>query len=531
MERLAGYTRIDPETRNREGTASVDWIFEEIDMSRSRFRPSVLVHVLTLALLLLGNACGSKPGESTEAAKPAAPKEVPITTSSAEARDLYLQGRDRLEKLKLTDANALFRSATDKDPDFALAWLGVANSATTANEFFEGLGKAVGAAGKASEGEQHVIRAVEAGTRSEPAAQLDHLTKLAAAYPEDPRVHQQLGAYHFGNQDYEKAIGHYERAVALDPSFTTPYNQLGYAERFLGRYEAAEKAFRKNIELIPDEANPYDSLAELLMKMGRFDESIAQYEKALAIDPKFASAYIGIAHDQAFQGKTAEALATLEKLEVVARNDGERRQALFWEIAVHLYAGKTKEALATLGEMRAVAEKSGDLAAVSGDHQLEGNVFLETGAPAKAVAPYRRAVEAIERANVPEEVKEATRRNDAYNAARIALAQGDAAAARKKAEEYRAAAAAKGVPFEVRQAHEMAARIALEEGNADRALEELASASQQDPLVLYLTALASRKSGDTARAREMAAKTADFNAENINHAFVRAQAQRMLASL
>jgi hypothetical protein len=29
----------------------------------------------------------------------------------------------------------------------------------------------------------------------------------------------------------------------------------------------------------------------------------------------------------------------------------------------------------------------------------------------------------------------------------------------------------------------------------------------------------------------MAAKTADFNAENINHAFVRAQAQRMLASL
>jgi tetratricopeptide (TPR) repeat protein len=500
-------------------------------MRRSPSLRRTLLAACAAALALGAAACGSKT-EKAEAAPPAAaPREVPITTASAEARDLYLKGRDRVEKLKVTDGNALFRSAVEKDPGFALGWLGIAGSAATASEFFDALGKAVEAAPKASEGERHLILATEAGARSRPADQLEHLTKLVEAFPDDPRVHNQLGAYWFGTQDYDKAIGHYERAIALDPSFTTPYNQLGYAQRFLGRYDEAEKAFKKNIELIPDEANPYDSYAELLMKTGRFDESIVQYEKAIAIDPKFVSAYIGIAHDQAFQGKTEDALATLEKMRGVARNDGEVRQALFWESAVHLFAGKTADALRTIDTMRGIATKSGDLAAVSGDWQLEGNVLLEMGSPQKAVEPFRKAVETIEAASVPAEVKEATRRNALYDDARVALARGNVAAAKEKAAAYRSAAEAKGVPFEVRQAHEIAARIALHEGDAAGALRELGEASQQDPRVLYLTALASKKSGDAPKARDMAGKTASFNAENINYAFVRSKAREMLATL
>jgi hypothetical protein len=49
--------------------------------------------------------------------------------------------------------------------------------------------------------------------------------------------------------------------------------------------------------------------------------------------------------------------------------------------------------------------------------------------------------------------------------------------------------------------------------------------------VLYLTALASKKSGDAPKARDLAGKTASFNAENINYAFVRSKAREMLATL
>jgi tetratricopeptide (TPR) repeat protein len=66
------------------------------------------------------------------------------------------------------------------------------------------------------------------------------------------------------------------------------------------------------------------------MKVGRFDESIASYRKALEVDPTFIASLIGIANDQMFQGKGDEARKTLRQLTSVARNDGERRQALFW---------------------------------------------------------------------------------------------------------------------------------------------------------------------------------------------------------
>ena len=65
---------------------------------------------------------------------------IPITTSSDEARKLYLEGRDLVEKLRATDARARFEKAAAKDPAFALAQVGLANTSGTAKEFFDGVG-------------------------------------------------------------------------------------------------------------------------------------------------------------------------------------------------------------------------------------------------------------------------------------------------------------------------------------------------------------------------------------------------------
>src|SRR4029453_14155469 len=54
---------------------------------------------------------------------------IPITTSSPEARKLYLDGRDLLEKLRATDARRLFEQAVAKDPNFALAYVGLGQHA------------------------------------------------------------------------------------------------------------------------------------------------------------------------------------------------------------------------------------------------------------------------------------------------------------------------------------------------------------------------------------------------------------------
>jgi tetratricopeptide (TPR) repeat protein len=458
----------------------------------------------------------------------AAADRVPITTTSDEARQLYLKGRDLNERLRATDARALFQQAAAKDPGFALAQVGLANTSGTAKEFFEAVNRAVALAGKASEGEKQIICSLDAGAKGEPARQKECLTKLVQAYPDDERVHNQMGAFHFGRQDWAAAVDEYKKATSLNPKFSQPYNQMGYAYRFLGRYPEAEDAFKKYIALIPDDPNPYDSYAELLMKMGRFDESIKTYEKALAVDRNFIASYIGIGNDRMFMGQPEEARKSFARLAAVARNPGEKRQAHFWAAQSHVHEGATDKAIAELQKMAAIDQAEGDLASLSGVLNQMGDVLLEAGRVDEAAAKYQEQVATIGKADVPAQVKEATQRQALFEAARVELARKDLAAAKAKTAAYATAVAVKKLPFEVRQSHELAGQLALAQKDYAAAVAELRQANDQDPRVLYLLALALEGAGDGPQAREVGAKAADFNALSPNYGYVRGKAKAMI---
>ena len=82
---------------------------------------------------------------------------------------------------------------------------------------------------KASSGERLMILGAQAGANAEPAKQFEHYRQLVAEFPEDERAHFLLGGYHFGQQEYEKAIGEYRRANEISPEFAPAYNIVGYA--------------------------------------------------------------------------------------------------------------------------------------------------------------------------------------------------------------------------------------------------------------------------------------------------------------
>ncbi len=474
------------------------------------------------ALAILGS------GPAVRAQSAGAADKIPITTSSEEARKLYLQGRDLVEKLRATDARTYFEQAVAKDKTFALAHLSLANTAPSAKEFFEAAKQAAALAPKASEGERLLIRALDAGVKGNVAAQKNDLIKVTQLFPKDERGQNALGQFYFGQQDYGSAIAAYKKATAINPSFSQPYNQMGYAYRFIGQYAEAETAFKKYIEIIPDDPNPYDSYAELLMKMGRFEDSIKNYEKALAVNKNFVASYIGIGHDQMFMGKGDDARQTFVRLAGVARNDGERRAALFWTAVSYVHEGAPDKAMAEVQKMQAIAEAAGDLASVSGDQNLMGDILLESGQPDKALPFYQKTVETMDRANVPADVKANTRRNLLYGEARTALAKGDLATAKAKSAAYAQQGAVKKIPFEVRQQHELAGRIAIAEKDFAAAVKELEQGSQRDPRVLYLLAVALQGKGDAARAREVSKQAADFNELGVNYAYVRSKAKEML---
>jgi tetratricopeptide (TPR) repeat protein len=484
-------------------------------------RAAVVVVGLAFAL---GGARAHAAPKHAEASR----DKVPITTASDDARALYLEGRDLLEKLRITDAHARFESAVAKDKDFALGHVGLANTAPTTKDFFAALDHAVALADKVSEPERMIIKGLEAGATGHPSTQKELYTKLVKAYPRDERALALLGGFYFGQQDYAKAIDAYTRAIAVNPRFSSPYNLLGYSYRTVEKYADAEATFKKYIELIPDDPNPYDSYAELLMKIGRFDDAIKNYEKALAIDGNFISAYIGIANNHMFSGRGEDARKALARLTRVARNDGERRQALAWTAESFIHEGAWDKALAEIDKMIALSDQAHDLGQKANDLNFKANTLLEADRADDAAAAFKAQVDASAQANQPDDVKETTRRNALFNEGRVALAKHDLAGAKARAQAYEKAVAVKQIPFEVRQQHELAGLIALADGKPKVAAAELAKANQQDPRVLYHLAVALLSAGDAAKARATAKKAFDFNGLSLNYGYVRAKAKGLL---
>jgi tetratricopeptide (TPR) repeat protein len=455
---------------------------------------------------------------------------VPVTTSSAEARREYLKGRTLGENLRAHDSREVLKRAVEKDPGFALAHYSLALNSPTAKEFFEHLKQAVALAGKASDGERLMILGLEAGANADTDKQRGYYQQLVGAYPQDERAHFLLGGNYFGQQDYPKAIQEYQKSVEVAPDFAPAYNLLGYAYRQAGRYDDSEKAFKKYIELIPNDPNPYDSYAELLMKMGRFDESVAMYRKALKTDRHFSPSYIGIATNLMYQGKHDAARAEAWKLHQAARNDADRRNALFATAVAYADEGNFEQSLAELKKQYAVAEKINDPANMAGDAVAMGDVLLEAGKPEEARKLYEKALALQVDSDLSQEVKDDAKLVHHYNLGRVAVRTKDLAAARQHAEAFMQGATAKKNSAEIRQAHELAGTIALKEKQFEQALGHLTKANQQDPYVLYRMGKAYKAMGNESKAAELFRQAANHNTlPTLNHAFARAKAKKMKA--
>jgi hypothetical protein len=118
-----------------------------------------------------------------------------------------------------------------------------------------------------------------------------------------------------------------------------------------------------------------------------------------------------------------------------------------------------------------------------------------------------------------------------YSESRVALALGDLATAKNRAEEYRREIEDHRVPDEAWRYHELAGRIALHQEDWRGALTELEQADRRDPILFCLLARAWRELGEEDKARELVEQAANFNAISFNYAFVRSKACKMLAEL
>jgi len=78
----------------------------------------------------------------------------------------------------------------------------------------------------------------------------------------------------------EEAVELYQKSLEIEPS-AEAHTFLGWAYSFQRRYEDAIAECRKAIAVDPDFGNPYNDIGAYLIEMGRWDEAVPWFEKAI----------------------------------------------------------------------------------------------------------------------------------------------------------------------------------------------------------------------------------------------------------
>ncbi|HZE56291.1 MAG TPA: tetratricopeptide repeat protein [Chthoniobacterales bacterium] len=214
-------------------------------------------------------------------------------TSDTTAYELYHKGRSLWEKRSgdnIPKAIAFYEQAIARDPNYALAYAGLANAYVLLPYY-------TGAPRNDSQG-----RAREAASK---ALSLD--SKLAEA-------HAALGKIDFFQLDLAGSIREYQRAIELKPNYATAHQWYGNdALASYGRFEEAIVEGKRAVELDPLSPVINADLGVTLYLARRYDDAIAQFKKTLAIDPTFFYAHYNLGIVLQLKGDLAGAIAEFEK--------------------------------------------------------------------------------------------------------------------------------------------------------------------------------------------------------------------------
>ncbi len=456
--------------------------------------------------------------------------EMPITTTSEEARKLFIKGLELYENLREAEAREYFQRALEKDMDFALCHFYLADIAASALDFQTHLKMAVALSKNVSEGERLLIESLRALAENNPEQAIILRQKLVEMYPMDKRAHRFLG-YLYRKRDDRKAIEEFQKAIEIDPKYAPAYNNLGYAYRRLGEYDRAIEAFKKYMRLLPDEPNPYDSIADLYTKMGKHEEAIKYYKKAVKLNKAFAFSQRKIGENYIFMGDFDRARKALQRALELSETAPGRVNTYLLIASSYLYENDFDRALQSAGKAAAFA-KASDLP----DWQTQvcffkARIYLETGQFSEAGEELQRCEQLLKTASLPALTVEKLRYKALALRAMLAARKKDFDTAFDIAEQLKARIAS-GKDFkEIERYHRLMGFIYTLNGHPATAIAHFRQGNVNDPFVLFYWAECEKQLGNESKAMELLDKVANWNEHSLDYALLRSRALSLTASV
>lgn len=249
-------------------------------------------------------------------------------TQSGEAYEAYLKGRYHWNKRTdegFKQATNFFQEAIVKDPNYALAYTGLADCYTLRSDYGflapkEGYALAKGA------------------------------VTLALKYDESlAEAHTSLASIKaVTDWDWQGAENEYRRAIELNPKYATAHHWYAAQLLLQGRLDQALQEIKTAQQLDPLSLGINKDFAVILLYARDYDKALEQCRKTLEIEPHFGAMFTYIAQIYELQQKYPEAVAELEKAHAADPEDGEITYALGQAYAL---IGKKDDALKISNEL------------------------------------------------------------------------------------------------------------------------------------------------------------------------------------
>ena len=184
-------------------------------------------------------------------------------TSDPEAYQLYLKGRYQWQKrtqTSLEKSKAYFEQAIERDPNYAMAYLGLADYYIVVPDYSP-------------------VPAAESGAKARAAAQ-----KALAIDDTSSQAHAVLAGAYQNLWEWDASEREFRRAIELDPNNGTAHQWYGLFLSDLGRNDDAMAEFRRSIQIDPLNIIFNINLAIGYSNLRRYELAREQYRKTQEID-------------------------------------------------------------------------------------------------------------------------------------------------------------------------------------------------------------------------------------------------------
>lgn len=301
-------------------------------------------------------------------------------TANPQAYQLYLKGRFFWNKFTpATHAKAadLFNQALALDPDYALAYAGLADTyASGATNGWssprEGYSRARTAVAKALAIDDSLAEAhASAGAVSSfydfdwPGAEREYLRAIQL----NPRYEISYELYSYllcANGRFDEAVKIAQRGLDQNPLSAPLSTDVGSAFYLQRRYDTAIQQFQKSLDLDSTDSSSIISIGEAYEQKGMHAQAIAMYEKAIRLTERTSNILGLLGNAYAASGNRAEALKILAEMKGMSKS----RYVSPWDLAI-IYTGLGEKDQAIEQVTRAYEERAGWIINIGSEPMLD----------------------------------------------------------------------------------------------------------------------------------------------------------------